>query len=389
LPFTNMSNDPEQEYFGDGITEDITADLSKLSGFFVIARNSAFTYKGKAVKVQEISREMGVRYVLEGSVRKAGEQVRVTAQLIDGPSGGHVWSGRYDRPLTDIFAVQDEIVQQLVTTLRVEVMEAEMVRVRRIPTENLTAYDYYLRGVESFFRAATETNQAAHSQARQMFEKAIELDPMYAEAYMSLSSTYRLAWIWQWSQDPQTLDRALELAQKAIALDDSLSFAHSVLSWVYWGKGQFEQALAEGERAIILDPNNADGYAAQAETLSFADKPEEAVRLMEKAMRLNPHYPVWYLVLLGRAYHIAGRYEDEVATLKSALTRSPNNFGAHAYLAAAYIELGREAEARTEAAEAQRLNPQFSLEVWRQRAPYKDPAVLERTLAALRKAGLK
>ncbi len=161
------------------------------------------------------------------------------------------------------------------------------------------------------------------------------------------------------------------------------------MSWVYWGKGRFEQAITEGERAITLNPNDADGYAVQADIFSLVDKPEETIRLMDKAMRLNPRYPVWYLTTLGRAYHITGRYEEEVATLKSALTRSPNNFGAHTYLAAAYIELGREAEAKAEAAEAQRLNPQFSLEVWKQRAPYKAPAVLERTLTALRKAGLK
>jgi adenylate cyclase len=183
LPFTNMSGDPEQEYFSDGITEDITADLSKISGFFVIARNSAFTYKGKAMKVQEVSREMGVRYVLEGSVRKAGEQVRVTAQLIDGPSGGHVWSERYDRPLTDIFVVQDDIVRQLVIALRVEVQEAEQERVRHIPTNNLTAYDSVLRGVEYLGPFTKE----AVAQARPMFEQAIALDPQYALAYALLS----------------------------------------------------------------------------------------------------------------------------------------------------------------------------------------------------------
>jgi tetratricopeptide (TPR) repeat protein len=243
--------------------------------------------------------------------------------------------------------------------------------------------------MESFSRAANEMNQAANIQAQQMFEKAIEQDPTYAEAYTSLGFIYNQRWYTQWSQDPQTRDRALELAQKAIALDDSLPRAHSLLSVVYWGKGQFERAIAEGERAITLDPNASNVYAIQADTFSLVDKPEEAIRLMEKAMRLNPRYPVWYLISLGRAYHITGRYEEEVATLKSALARSPNNFAAHVYLAAAYIELGREAEARAAAAEAQRLNPQFSLEVWRQRAPYKDPAVLERTLAALRKAGLK
>jgi adenylate cyclase len=224
LPFVNMSEDPKQDYFSDGITEDLTADLSKLSGFFVIARNSAFTYKGKAVKVQDVSREMGVRYVLEGSVRKAGEQVRVTAQLIDGTTGGHVWSTRYDRPLTDIFAVQDEIVQQLVATLRVEMQEAERERVRRIPTENLTAYDALLRGMEDWLRSTKEAN--AH--ARQMFEKAVELDPMYAAAYAGLGATYINDFVFQWNPDPQNLERGFVLAQQALALDTSLPAAHGL-----------------------------------------------------------------------------------------------------------------------------------------------------------------
>jgi TolB-like protein/tetratricopeptide (TPR) repeat protein len=528
LPFVNMSKDPEQEYFSDGITEDITADLYKISGFFVIARNSAFTYKGKAVKVQEVSREMGVRYVLEGSVRKAGEQVRVTAQLIDGPSGGHVWSGRYDRPLTDIFAVQDEVVQQLVTTLRVEVQEAEQERVRRIPTHNLTAYDALLRGAE-YGRRVTKEGAA---QARRLFEQAIALDPQYAAAYAGLGWTY-----WEeshWSPDPQHLERAFALAQQAVALDDALPSAHELLSLVFERRGQSEQAIAEGERAVALDPNNAHSAAHLGEVLNYEGRPEEAIGWLEKAMRLDPRYPFWFPSQLGFAYRLTGRYTEAIAAQKQALLRYPNEgpyaelahnyvsqwafqlssdpkileqameaaqqavalndsfwvtrlalgivylnqkqyeqavtemeravalypnwaenyallaealsradrvdealraaeqalhlksivadghlypignayalagryreaqtslqrflarypefLGAHLALAAVYSEVGKETEARAEAAEVLRLNPQFSLEVHRQRAPLKDPAVLERHIAALRKAGLK
>jgi adenylate cyclase len=212
-----MSEDPKQEYFSDGITEDLTSDLSKLFGLFVIARNSAFTYKGKAVKAQEISKELGVRYVLEGSVRKADGQVRITAQLIDATTGYHLWSGRYDRPFTDIFALQDEIVQKIVTTLKLQLtLEEQGVLVRKT-TDNLEAYDYFLRGLESYNRATQEAN----AQARQMFEKAIELDPQYAEAYAGLSWTHSREWVYQWSQDPQALERAFVLAQKAVTLDDS------------------------------------------------------------------------------------------------------------------------------------------------------------------------
>ena len=274
LPFVNMSEDPEQEYFSDGITEVLTSDLSRISSLFVIARNSAFTYKGKAVKVQEVSREIGVRYVLEGSVRKAGERVRITAQLIDATTGDHLWSERYDRPLKDIFALQDEIVQKIVTTLKLQLTLQEQGCIVRKHTDNLEAYDYFLRGVE-YFCAPRKRPMPRHGR---LYEKAIALDPQYAEAYAWLGMTYYREWIWRWSADPQTLERALALAQQAVALDDSLPAAHSLLSLVYAQKQQSDQALAEGERAIALDPNNADSYAWQAEVLNVAGRPEEALR---------------------------------------------------------------------------------------------------------------
>jgi adenylate cyclase len=218
LPLANMSIDPEQEYFSDGITEDITTGLAKLSSLFVIAWNSAFTYKGKAVKVQDVSREMGVQYVLEGSVRRADEQVRVTVQLIDGLTGGHIWAERFDRPLKEVFAVQDEIVQKVVTTLRLQLTLMEQGRLVRKHTDNLEAYDSYLRGVEFYWRAWREMKQEANAQARQMFEQAIELDPTYAEAYSWLGTTYFLEWLYLWSRASQTLTRAEELARQAIML---------------------------------------------------------------------------------------------------------------------------------------------------------------------------
>ncbi len=205
LPFDNMSNDPSQDYFSDGITEDITTDLSKIASLFVIARNSAFTYKGKAVKVQDVSRELGVRYVLEGSVRRSDNQVRITAQLIDATQGQHLWSERYDRPLQDIFAVQDEIRQQIVFALKVKLTPEEQARFKTAPTNNLEAYDYYLRGWQLSWRTTKETN----IQARQMFEKALELDPQYAGAYAGLGSTYWIEWFSQWNADPSELSRAL------------------------------------------------------------------------------------------------------------------------------------------------------------------------------------
>jgi adenylate cyclase len=391
LPFVNMSNAPEQEYFSDGLTEDLTADLSKFSGLFVIARNSAFSYKGKAVKAQEVGEELGVRYVLEGSVRKADAQVRITAQLIDATTGYHMWSGRYDRPLKELFAVQDEIVQQLVANLRVEVMEAEFARVRRVPTENLTAYDFYLRGLQAGVRALTEASKEANEQARQMYEKAVELDPTYAEAYAMLGFTYYNEFFNRWTADPaQALERAFTLAQQAVALDDSLPTPHGVLGFIFLWKKQYEQALAEVKTAMALDPNNPTTHLGLGIVLAFAGQPQEGVEFVEKALRLNPRYPANYLQNLGRAYRLAGRCEEAIAPLKRAIALSPTFIPSRVNLVVCYVELGREEEARAEATEVLRINPNYSLEeAWRHNQPFKDPAVLEHFFAAARRAGLK
>jgi adenylate cyclase len=370
LPFVNMSEDPKQEYFSDGITEDLTSDLSKISGLFVIARNSAFTYKGKAVKVEDIGRELGVRYVLEGSMRRADDQVRITAQLIDATTGYHLWSERYDRPLKDIFALQDEIVQKIVTTLKLQLTLMEQGILVRKTTDNLEAYDYYLRGLEYFFRLTKEANTQA-------------------QAYASLSIVYWIRRWYQWSPDPQNLERAFELARKAVELDDAQPTAHWTLGYVYLMKRQHEQAIAEAERTIALDPNNANAYVQLGDLLVYVGRAQETIGLVEKAMRLNPHYPANYANALGLGYWATGRYEEAIAPLKEAIRRMPNFGPAHWNLTVVYSELGREAEARAEAAEILRISPNFSVEVLRQMAPLKDPAVLERYLDGLRKAGLK
>jgi adenylate cyclase len=385
LPFTNMSGDPEQEYFSNGITEDLITDLSKLSGLFVIARNSAFTYKGKAVDVGEVSRKLGVRYVVEGSVRKAGNRVRINAQLVDATTGGHLWAERYDRELQDIFALQDEVTQKIVFALKIQLTPEEQVRFRQAPTDNLDAYDSFLRGQAYLWRSTREAN----SQARQLFEKAIELDSQYAGAYAVLGFTYLIAWISQWSQDPQTLAQAFALAQRAVVLNDSLPLAHTMLGIAYALQKQHEQAIVEGEKAIALDPNYADGYAWLGTIFNFAGRPQEAIGLVEKALRLNPHDPFFYLFNLGVAYRLMGRYEEAITAFKRVLSRNPNFAPALAHLLVAYSELGQEAEAQAEAAAILRLSPNFSLEVLGQRHPFKDQTDLERLLAALRKAGLK
>jgi adenylate cyclase len=368
----------------------LTTALSRIPDLFVIARTSAFTYKGKAVKVQEVSRELGVRYVLEGSVRKADNQVRITAQLVDATTGDHLWAEHYDRPLQDIFALQDEIVQQILGNLKVKVFEAELTRVRRIPTNNLTAYDYLLRGTEFLRRASYETNKEANQRARQMLDRAIALDPQYAPAYAFLGLTFFNDWFFQWNNDPtQSLDRALELAQRAVALDDSLPVAHSVLSTAYLWRKQHDQAIVEADRAIALDANSAQGYGALGGVLVFAGRPKEAIPLFEKGMRLDPQNRAGYFNALGWADRVAGRCEEALVPLKEALTLIPNFQATHFILAGCYVELGRPKEAQVEAAEIMRLNPNFSLEGNRQIVPYKDPEFRDRYFALQRKAGLK
>jgi adenylate cyclase len=312
-------------------------------------------------------------------------------QLIDATTDQQLWSGRYDRPLQDIFALQDEIRQKIITALRVKLTPEEQERFQRAPTNNLKAYDYWLRGLESFLRAVYETKKEANAQARQMFEKALELDPKYAGAYGMLGATYFLDGFYQgWSPDPaQSLNRALELEQRAIALDDSLPGAHRYLSQVYLYQKQHDQAIVEAERAIALDPNDADGYMNLGNILVNAGRPEEGIQLTEKAMRLNPRYPPVYLVALGIAYNVARRCEEALAPLKRALALEPNYAPAHINLAICYAELGRLEEARAEAAEIRRLVPNFSAEVLRRRIPFKDPADIERFVDGLRQAGLK
>jgi adenylate cyclase len=316
--------------------------------------------------------------------------VRIVAQLLDTTTGGHIWSERYDRPLKDIFALQDEVVQKIVTTLKLQLTLWEQGIIVRKTTDNLEAYDSYLRGMESYLRASLGgPMKEVNEQARQLFERAIELDPMYGQAYIMLGWTYFIEWFWGWNRDPQLLDRALELAQRATALDDSLPGAHGLSSEVYKWKKQPEQAIAAARRVIALDPNAADGYDRLGNVLAFAGQPEEGIGLIEKGLRLNPHYGPWNLHVLAIAYRVAERYEEAITAEKRALTRKPDFFPAYYGLTICYAELGRETEARAAAAEVLRLNPNFSVEFQRQFLPFKDQAVLERELAALRKAGLK
>jgi tetratricopeptide (TPR) repeat protein len=306
--------------------------------------------------------------------------------LLDGASASHLWAESYDRELKDIFAVQDEITQQVVTKLEVKVMEAEMARVRRTPTHNLTAYDYFLRGDKYYVLLTKE----AHEQARQMFEQAIALDPQYAEAYMLLGGSYWLEWIWQWSEGPQAMERAFALVQKALGLNDSLGIAHSQLGFIYlWRDRQYERAIAEGEQGLALDPNCGTCSAMLGHILTYAGRAQEAVSLIEKGMRLDPCCTEFNAAFLAEAYVGLERYEEAIAAAKRALIISPDHLGAHLILAASYSALGQEEQARAAAVEVLRINPKFSLELFRQTNPLKDRTLLERFIAAQRNAGLK
>jgi adenylate cyclase len=385
LPFVNMSRDPEQEFFSDGMTEEIITALSKVPNLFVIARNSTFTYKGKPVKVKQVSEELGVRYVLEGSVQKSGDRVRIIAQLIDALSSHHLWAERYDRELRDIFALQDEITMKVITALQVELTAGEMAGVIAKGTKNIDAFIKYLQAYELIDSASKEGN--AH--ARKILEEAIALDPEYSRLYMGLAMTHSYdVWYGTTEFPDQSLARAFELVQKAISLDDSNAAAYCVLATVYAMKKQYDKAIAECERAVSLDPNSAENIFRLGQILNFAARPEEAIPYLQNAIRLNPLPPATYFVHLAVSYRESGQYEKAIEASKKALQREPNGQFPYMTLAISYIRLGQEEEARAAVAEILRINPKFSLERYAKMLPFPQP-VADRTVEDLRKAGLK
>jgi TolB-like protein/DNA-binding winged helix-turn-helix (wHTH) protein/predicted Zn-dependent protease len=351
LPFINMSGDRDQEYFSDGITDDLITDLSRLPGLFVIARESSFTYKGKPAKLQDVGSELGVRYVLEGSVRKAAGKVRITVQLADAATGAEVWAERYDRPLRDVFALQDEIVRRIVTTLNLQIGLAQQGVVIPRTTENLEAYDDVLRGTEY----QGSLTKGGNAKARALFERAIELDPRYAFAYASLAANYRTGHDLAFDPDPHALGRALQMAQRAVVLDDSLAVAHEVLPLIYESQGQLDPALNEAERSIILDPNSAAAYSTLGTALDTKAKPLEALAALENAMRLDPRNKINYLWSRGWSKFQLGRWGEALQDFKSYLARFPDFIWAHALLAIALFKVGDPDMARVETAKVEGL----------------------------------
>jgi adenylate cyclase len=381
-----MSGDPEQEYFCDGLTEEIITGLSKLPHLFVIARNSTFTYKGKAVKVQQVSREMGVKYVLEGSVRSAGERVRITAQLVDGTIGQHLWADRYDRELKDIFAIQDEITMNIMIALQVKLTKGEQARLQAKYTNNLEAYVKYLQAGEYFAKFSREGTVLA----KQKYQEAIALEPEYAPAYAGLAGTF-LQEVWHgWSEKPEESGAmAMQYAQKCVALDESLSLAHAVLGIIYLVLRQWDKAIEESEIAVALSPNSADSVVLLAVTYKTVGRIEEALSMLKKAMLLNPMPPNFYLHEFGTCYRLMGRYEEAIAVLKRVLNRSPDYLNSRLNLIAAYVMSGKEDAARSEAVEVLKQSPDFSVERFLKHFPYKDQNILDGLRDCWIEAGLK
>jgi TolB-like protein/class 3 adenylate cyclase len=383
LPFDNMSGDTKQDYFSDGLTEQIISALSRVRNLFVIARRSTYTYKGKPVKVQQVAEELGARYVLEGSVRKAEDRLRITAQLVDALTGHHLWSESYDGDLKDIFALQDEITMEVVTAMRVKLTDGDQARLYTKGTKNLKAYLKHLEGIEQFLLV----NKEASFRAKQLFEEAIALDPEYGAAYGFLGSCHLTDVFFAWSKSrPKSIKKAFELAQKALSLDDSLSRPYVTISRIYLLQSEYEKAIAEAQQAVEINPNVDWTNFNLGWILRCAGRPEEGIPLMEKAIRLDPIPNLTRFDTLGRGYFLSGRYEEAIAAYKTVVKIDPDYPDAHVGLAATYAILGREEEARTEVAEILRIEPSFTIKKYEKRMLFQ--IGLEPEIEGLRKAGL-
>ena len=384
LPFTNISEDPEQEYFADGMTEDLITDLSRISGIFVVARNSSFAYKGKSADLRQVGRELGVRHVLEGSVRKARERVRINAQLIDTATGGHLWAERYDGDFDDIFALQDEITGKIVSALKVTLTSSDMARVERKPTESTEAYDHLLKGRSEYYRYSPESN----AKAIEHLSAAIELDPAFADAHSYLSYCYFTRFAFMLPGADPDLIPAVELAEKAVSLDPGSAVAHARLAWVQGFLRRFDESLPNFEKSIVLDPNNAETYAAYAEILNHWGDPERAIELNARAVAIDTIAPPNWEYHFGHGLWLLRRYDEALVKLRHAVELAPGFLPAHVRLACVYAELDRSEEAEQVTATILKLQPRFSIAFWDQFSPYRTDEQRERFRTALRKAGL-
>ena len=386
LAFDNLSGDPGQEYLSDGISESIITGLSLFSGLFVIARQSSFSYKEKAATVQEIASNLGVQYILEGSVQRSNNRVRVIAQLIDAMTGHHLWAQQYDRQWEDIFALQDDITQHIISNIgsfEGPLEKATRAQIKQKAPSDLRAYDYLLLGRERFFLVTKEGN----AKARELFQKSVELEPSYSLGHTWIAWTHLVDRDFGWSDAPvASLNLGLDHAQKAVALDNTEAQAHWVLGMALTNsKNKQKIAIAEFERALSLIPNNADLAASYGWALSYLGRAEEAAESIKKAMRLNPVYPDWYIQGLMLALYSARSYEEVIAVSKTINVR---HLTTHLVLAGSYAQMGQLDDAEISAANALEENPDFSLRQWSENLSYENPADLEHYIDGLRKAGL-
>ena len=388
LPFVNMSNDPKQDYLADGLAEEIINGLSKCPHIVVIARNSSFTYKGKHVRVQQVAEELGVRNVLEGSLRKTGDRVRIAAQLIDALTGQHLFSERYDQELKDILVMQDEITMKILDAVQVKLTAGEDARLRSKGTKNLEAY-LKLMQARQYIRIYNKGNYAL---ALELTEQAIALDPRYAVAYATLCRIRLMEVLFGvYKNRREALEQAAKIGEMAITLDDSNALTHARLSPIYLYLKEYDRAISEAEKAVSLDPNSADAYLVLGSALQYADRPQEGIPFLKKSLCLSP-IPIdtTALVLLGVAYRQLGQYEESVASFKKAVQLyGADDLIAHLNLAATYALMGHEKEARAEAAEVLRIDPTFSVKPYSTRLAYKNQKAVDDLVSGLRKAGLK
>jgi adenylate cyclase len=383
LPFANMSGDAEQEYFADGISEDIITALSKLPPLFVIARNSSFTFKGKNVHIAEVGKSLGVRYVLEGSVRKAGDRVRITAQLIDSTTGGHLWAERFDRQLTDIFAVQDDVADHIVSALALNLSPGERTNSAAVHTDNPEAYDCFLRGREVWYLYTKESDL----ESERLLQRAVELDPLFVPAIAFLAAAQARVSLWADTQGAG-LERAMKTARQAMRLDERNSLALWAFAMICAFTRRYDEAGSAGEKGVAVNPNYAEAHTVLGVTRLYTGHFEDAIACFERAMALDPYFPGLWLYFKAQAVYQLGRYSEAVALLKRRIQRNPETDLARVLLAACYGQMGLVDEAQEAWRELMRVNPGYSLGKNQIETPYKNPADFERIVEGLRKAGL-
>jgi adenylate cyclase len=389
LPFVNMSGDPKQEFLSDGISEEIITALSKVPMLLVIARNSSFNYKGKPVKVKQVSEELGVRHVLEGSVQRSGNRIRINAQLIDALTGHHLWAERYERDLKDLFALQDEITMNILTAMRVKLTDGEQALTGAKYFKGKQGLDCALKLLE-VSKCINAFNIDEIRMARRITDEAIAICPDNPWVYLLMGIIHLEEYYLGLGKPPQlSIEKGMEMAQKALAMDDSLSGAHTLLSGLYTLKREYDKAIAEGERAVALEPGAALAHWYYATSLMWAGRLEEAIPVFQKAIRLNPYGPGPLYLNFGVALLMTGRVEEAVSVLKKAIQRAPDSYQPHLVLSCIYIRMGREKEARAEAAEVLRINPKFSVDEFTKLLPFKDQSERDKAVNDMHKTGLK